>query len=273
MVILIHQNSIQKYVLDQLGVRSIHSVIGASMGGMLALEWSLFGEDYVRSLVLIATTARQGPWAIAWAENQRATIRADAKYREGFYTDDPPVAGLGAARMSAMLSYRTHKSFEKRFGRLRLQAKSVEDARPGDNANPCTSMSLEGMSLSSHRSNKQATFAVQSYLRYQAEKFNERFDTNCYIHLLDKIDSHDIIRGRYENLSDGDAMEAVLRQIQQPALVVGIPTDGLYPLSEQLTLARGLPNATFYALESEDGHDGFLLEGKKLNCILKPFFN
>jgi homoserine O-acetyltransferase len=68
-------------------------------------------------------------------------------------------------------------------------------------------------------------------------------------------------------------MEAVLGRIQQPALVVGIPTDGLYPLSEQLALARSLPSATFYALESEDGHDGFLLEGRKLNYILKPFFN
>jgi homoserine O-acetyltransferase/O-succinyltransferase len=225
------------------------------MGGMQALEWSFFGPQYVQSLVLVATTARQSPWAIAWAENQRATIKADAKYRGGSYGEDPPVAGLRAARMAAMLSYRTHISFEKRFGRRRIETKTNNNALETD-----------------YHRDKHGTFSAQSYLRYQGDKFNARFDANCYLHLLDKIDSHDITRGRCAGLSDGEAMKEVLGQIRQRSLIVGIPTDGLYPLCEQMALYKDLPNATFATLESEDGHDGFLLEGDQLNGLLHTFY-
>jgi homoserine O-acetyltransferase len=255
-------NSIHQKVLNLLGVRSIHCVIGGSLGGMQALEWALLGKYYVRSVVLIATTARQRPWAIAWAETQCATIKADAKFQGGCYGDDPPVEGLAAARMSAMLSYRTHASFEKRFGRSQANANGtkplfrevVRNSVPGD-----------------HYRDEDGTFSARSYLRYQGEKFNARFDANCYLHLLDKIDFHDITRGRCEDLSDSDAMKEVLGQIQQLALVVGVPTDGLYPLSEQVELLEGMPNATFATLESDDGHDGFLLEGEQLNDLLHTF--
>jgi homoserine O-acetyltransferase len=232
------------------------------MGGMQALEWSLLGKYYVRSVALVATTARQSPWAIAWAEIQRATIKADVKFRGGCYGDDPPVAGLAAARMSAMLSYRTHASFEKRFGRRRIDVHGIK---------PSLCEVVKDSVLGDHHRDKDGTFSAQSYLRYQGEKFNARFDANCYLHLLDKIDSHDITRGRCGDLSDSDAMKEVLGQIQQPALVVGIPTDNLYSLSEQVALFEGMPNATFATLESEDGHDGFLLEGEQLNNLLHTF--
>ncbi|KAH8200535.1 hypothetical protein TruAng_005312 [Truncatella angustata] len=267
---LMLHNSIQKEVMDILGVRSIYCVIGGSMGGMQALEWSFFGTHYVRSLALIATTARQSPWAIAWAENQRATINADSKFRGGCYGDDPPVAGLAAARMSAMLSYRTHSSFEKRFGRRRFDAKPPPPVEEG--IKPSLQEVVQDSMLGDHHRDKYGTFSAQSYLRYQGKKFNARFDANCYIHLLDKIDSHDITRGRCTSLSDGDAMKAVLGQIQQRALVVGIPTDGLYPLCEQMAMYESMPNATFATLESDDGHDGFLLEGEQLNNLLHAFF-
>jgi len=235
------------------------------MGGMQALEWSFFGPRYVQSLVLVATTARQSPWAIAWAENQRATIKADAKYRGGSYGEDPPVAGLRAARMAAMLSYRTHLSFEKRFGRRRIEPKT------NGNGNSNSNSHNNAPETDYHR-DKHGTFSAQSYLRYQGDKFNARFDANCYLHLLDKIDSHDITRGRGAGLGDGEAMKEVLGQIQQRSLVVGIPTDGLYPLCEQMALYKDLPNATFATLESEDGHDGFLLEGDQLNDLLHTFY-
>ncbi|KAI0391239.1 acetyl coenzyme A:deacetylcephalosporin C o-acetyltransferase [Xylariaceae sp. FL0594] len=255
---------IQKRVLDILGVQSVYCVVGGSMGGMLALEWSLLGQGYVQSLVVVATTARQSPWAIAWAENQRATIKADAKYRGGDYGDDPPVAGLRAARMAAMLSYRTHASFETRFGRRRVEQQSMTKGNNDANGNAAADARCDR--------DKHGTFSAQSYLRYQGDKFNARFDANCYLHLLDKIDSHDITRGRFPGLSDDEAMREVLGQIRQPSLVVGIPTDGLYPLREQMALCRDMPNATFAVLESEDGHDGFLIEGEQLNYLLHTFF-
>lgn len=232
------------------------------MGGMLALEWSFFGKQYVRSLVLIATSARQSPWAIAWAENQRATIIADAKYQGGCYGDDPPTAGLAAARMAAMLSYRTHSSFEKRFGGRRVSPNSLA---------PKPETVFQKIGVDGYNTKKMGIFSAQSYLRHQGAKFNSRFDANCYLHILDKIDSHDITRDRSSSLSESEAMREVLGVIRQRTLVVGIPTDGLYPLSEQVTLYKCMPNATFAALESDDGHDGFLLEAEQLNDLLRNF--
>lgn len=88
------------------------------MGGMLVLEWAYFGKDYVRSIVPIATSSRHSAWCISWGEAQRQSIYADPKYDDGYYPfSDPPSTGLGAARMSALLTYRSRNSFETRFGR------------------------------------------------------------------------------------------------------------------------------------------------------------
>ncbi|KAF1965619.1 homoserine o-acetyltransferas-like protein [Bimuria novae-zelandiae CBS 107.79] len=107
-----------KLLLDDLGVRQIAAVIGGSMGGMLVLEFAYFGIDYVKSIIPIATSARYSAWGISWGEAQRQSIYSDPKYEDGYYTyDDPPSTGLGAARMSALLTYRSRDSFESRFGR------------------------------------------------------------------------------------------------------------------------------------------------------------
>lgn len=232
------------------------------MGGMLALEWSFFGKHYVRSLVLIATSARQSPWAIAWAENQRSTIVADSKFRGECYGDDPPIAGLAAARMAAMLLYRMHSSFEKRFGRRRMTTEILA---------PKSESSCQVLVIEDNERNSPGIFMVQSYLQYQGAKFNGRFDANCYLHILDKINSHDISRGRSSNMSESEATKEVLGQIRQRTLVVAIPTDGLYPFSEQMTLFENMLNAIFASLESDDGHDGFLLESEQLNDLLNGF--
>jgi homoserine O-acetyltransferase len=113
-----NRNSFHKLLLDDLGVKQVAAVIGGSMGGMLVLEWAYFGKDYVRSIVPIATSSRHSAWGISWGEAQRQSIYADPKYDDGYYPfSDPPSAGLGAARMSALLTYRSRNSFEARFGR------------------------------------------------------------------------------------------------------------------------------------------------------------
>lgn len=151
--------------MDILGVKSIHCVIGGSMGGMLAMEWSDFGKQYVRSLALISTAARQSAWAIAGAENQRSTIMSDARYRGGNYAHDPPVAGLGAARMAAMLSYRSHSSFEKRFGRCRRDSVSSVDPNAPHHAINTGRHSI----LDEKHRDESGEFSAQSYLRYQGD--------------------------------------------------------------------------------------------------------
>ncbi len=225
-----------RQLLDRLGVRRVSYAIGGSMGGMQVLEWAFeetdSGAPFVRSLVPIAAGGRHSAWQIGWNEAQRQTIYADPNWKEGQYTDEaPPTRGLAAARMMAMVSYRSHPAFQERFGREVM----VEQ--------------------------KDQPFAVESYLRYQGDKLVDRFDANCYVCLTEQMDTHDVSRAR-------GGYEEVLSSISQPALVIGIDSDVLYPLPEQRELAEHMPHATLEVLSSPYGHDAFLIEEEKLNDVV-----
>jgi homoserine O-acetyltransferase len=225
--------AMHRRALERLGVRQAACAIGGSMGGMHVLEWAFEttddGRPFVRSLVPIAVGGRHTAWQIGWSEAQRQAIYADPKWRDGHYPpDDPPTDGLSSARMMAMVSYRSHASFEGRFGR---EVMDDQSGRP---------------------------YAVESYLRYHGDKLVDRFDANCYVRLTKQMDTHDVARGR------GD-YETVLASIEQPALVVGIDSDVLYPLEEQRELAEHLPRASLEVLSAPHGHDSFLIEFEALN--------
>lgn len=225
--------ALHRRALDQLGVRQVALAIGGSMGGMQVLEWAFFG-DYVRAVVPIAVGGRHSAWCIGWSEAQRQAIYADPRWQGGRYDPaDPPAAGLAAARMAAMISYRSRTSFEDRFGR------SVEDGQDG-------------------------AFAVESYLRYQGDKLVRRFDANCYVRLTQLMDTHDVARGR-------GAYPDVLARVEQPALIIGIDSDVLYPLEEQEELARHIPQAELAIVRSPHGHDAFLIEFEQLDDIIRPW--
>jgi homoserine O-acetyltransferase/O-succinyltransferase len=332
--------SLHRLILDDIGVRQIAAVVGGSMGGMLVLEYAFFGADYVRSIVPIATSSRHSAWGISWGEAQRQSIFSDPKYQSGYYAfSDPPVTGLGAARMSALLTYRSRNSFEARFGRnipdpSRRQNINGTDrpttpseghwsihndghkqgrpqsrphsrapsnggtpprphhappghAPPGTATPPqFTDPQFHGAtplpvpsppSSSSYDSNKARNaphyFSAQSYLRYQGEKFVRRFDSNCYIAITKKLDMHDVSYGRVgDDSSDGDPVAAALATIQQPALVLGIESDGLFTFAEQQELAAHIPNATLCTIDSPEGHDAFLLQFEQVNRHILSFF-
>jgi homoserine O-acetyltransferase len=227
---------LHRRALEQLGVRRVRCAVGGSMGGMHVLEWAFEttddGTPFVQSLVPIAVGGRHTAWQIGWSEAQRQAITTDPKWRDGDYPlDDPPTGGLSTARMMAMVSYRSQPSFDGRFGRDEMDDKDVQDDAP---------------------------FAVESYLRYQGDKLVDRFDAGCYVALTRQMDTHDVARDR-------GAYEAVLSSIEQPALVVGIDSDVLYPLREQQELAEHLPHATLEGLSAPHGHDSFLIELDALN--------
>jgi homoserine O-acetyltransferase len=297
-----------KILLDELGVKQIAVVIGGSMGGMLVLEFAYFGKDYVRTIIPIATSARYSAWGISWGEAQRQSIYSDPKYDDGYYTfADPPSTGLGAARMSALLTYRSRDSFESRFGRNRpdtsrrqningtsrpasptnehfaihneghKNAGSPRPSRTGSIAGPITSpTSPNGDTKPPSRSAKPLStyYSAQSYLRYQGEKFIQRFDANCYIAITRKLDTHDVSRGRTDSDASSDpvsAVRAALALIAQPTLVLGIQSDGLFTYAEQQELAAYIPNAELKTIDSPDGHDAFLLEFRQVNAFLREF--
>ncbi|KAH6213185.1 hypothetical protein HBI42_139200 [Parastagonospora nodorum] len=333
--------NIFKLVLDDLGVKQIAAVIGGSMGGMLVLEFAYFGRDYVKCIIPIATSARYSAWGISWGEAQRQSIYSDPKYDDGYYTfEDPPSTGLGAARMSALLTYRSRDSFESRFGRNTPDLSKKQSINAVPRPSMVSNSSHEhwaihndghkhaGSPRATSRSNSSATlaslgtsaaaaqadlefhdasnpstppphtqtkadgtskitpsakrlaphyFSAQSYLRYQGEKFIKRFDANCYIAITRKLDTHDISRHRYpegqdlESLDPVSALHHALSLIEQPTLVLGIQSDGLFTFAEQQELAAHIPNATLKTIDSPDGHDAFLLEFEQVNRHLTTF--
>jgi homoserine O-acetyltransferase/O-succinyltransferase len=295
------------------------------MGGMLCLEWAYFGKDYIRSIVPIATSARHSAWGISWGEAQRQSIYSDPKYEDGYYPfDDPPATGLGAARMSALLTYRSRDSFEARFGRNTPDTskqrsvngaerspltasnehwsihndghQSTRGSRPSStNGTPMTSPHDSAFYLSPTNISSPAAvftdpqfngttefavpvltrksssptnhyFSAQSYLRYQGTKFVGRFDSNCYIAITRKLDTHDVSRNRAPTVKEA------LQQIEQPALILGIESDGLFTFAEQQELADGIPNSRLGKIDSPEGHDAFLLQFEQVNRYLLDFF-
>ncbi|KAG1741808.1 Alpha/Beta hydrolase protein [Suillus paluster] len=297
---------LHKLVLDNLGVSSVAVAIGGSMGGMAVLEWPLCSPPgYVRHIIPLATSARHSAWCISWGEAQRQSIYSDPLYDDGYYATQPST-GLSAARMAALLTYRSRDSFESRFGR-RPQVPPVESS-----AVTPSSITLADQDLAAHneghkkvtriRSQAQTSatssprhsptegqkgtgsisppppFSAQSYLRYQGAKFVARFDANCYIHITRKMDTHDVARGRTSTPEDtpsptaqSTALAAVLATLPPRALVISVETDGLFTPSEQKELATHIPDAELVVIPSPDGHDGFLLEFEQINTHVLRF--
>ena len=223
---------LERILLDELGVEHIELVTGPSLGGMQALEWASMYPERVGSVVPIGVGGRHSAWCIGVSEAQRAAIAADPNWNDGYYSDDcPPVKGLAAARMMAVCTYRSWQSFDERFGR---------DLRAEDE------------------------YQVQSYLWHQGEKINDRFDANTYVTLTHAMHTHDLARGR------GDYPD-VLRSIEQPALVVSVSSDALYPPEEQQFLSEFLPNSKYEILDCPHGHDGFLIETETLGRMIAEF--
>ena len=224
--------TLQRVLLDELGVERLELVTGPSLGGMQALEWAAMYPDRVASIVPIGVGGQHSPWCIGISEAQRAAIKADPNWNDGYYDDDrPPSAGLSAARMMAVCTYRSWQSFERRFRR---------DYREED------------------------VFEVQSYLRHQGSKINDRFDANTYITLTHAMHTHDLGRGRV-------GYDEVLAGIKSRVLVVSVSTDTLYPPEEQRALVDALPNARYEILDCPHGHDGFLIETSALGEMIARF--
>ncbi|MEM1203379.1 MAG: homoserine O-acetyltransferase [Acidobacteriota bacterium] len=225
---------LQGRLLDVLGVRRLRLVIGGSMGGMQALEWPLLFPERIDAVVAVATSARHSAWCIGISESQRQAIYADPAWRDGRYpADDPPRAGLAAARSMAMLSYRSWQSLEERFGR---------SPRGSDG------------------------FQVEGYLRHQGAKLVDRFDANAYVTLTRAMDRHDVG-------ADRGGAERALAAVAAPVLVVSIDSDVLYPPVEQRQLVRWLPHGELARLDSIHGHDGFLIDTEPLDALVAGFLD
>ena len=233
-------------VANEIGIDQWMSVVGGSMGGMQVLEWGVMFPERVRSLVPICTTLAASAQQIAWWSTGRRIIRLDPRWREGDYYDaepgEGPSEGLALARMISQITFRTDDVFTDRFGRDVVE--QVEQYEMWQR------------------------FQVERYLEYQGDKLARRFDTNSYLLLTKAMDLHDLARGR-------GGMDAAVRRITAPALVMGVSSDILYPPYQQEVIAGALigngVDARYVEIDSPHGHDAFLIEDDQVGAALHDF--
>jgi len=225
-----------KHLKNHLGLTKIFIGAGGSTGGMQLLEWAIEEPSLFEIIVPIATNAVLSPWAIAFNASQRMAIEADGTWLQR--NNEAGNKGLAAARSIALLSYRHYNGYEI--------------TQPRDKAFvPLTN---------------DVTYAADNYQRYQGLKLVNRFNAICYYRLTQTMDSHDVGRNR-------GGVEMALQRITARAMVIGIHSDVLYPISEQEFLQKQIRGAELLTIASEFGHDGFLLEYEKIETALKKFID
>lgn len=228
----------QRALVRDLGITRLASVAGGSLGGLQVLEWAAQAPEMVASIVPIGCGIAHQPWQIAFNEVARQAIRTDPAWNGGSYTTQPS-QGLALARMIAMISYRSAESFRERFGRERERSRSGHDQ-----------------------------FDVSEYLYGQGDKLVRRFDANAYVRITTAMDAFDVGAGR------GGAVKA-LAGFTGPALVIGIDSDILYPVADQMeiveTLRENGNHVEYREITSIHGHDAFLMEWDQMSEEIGPF--
>lgn len=238
----------EKRALEELGIDSLLAVGGGSLGGMRAIEWSVAYPEMVRSCVSIASTAHLGSQGVAWNAIARNAIMADPDWQDGFYygTGRAPTAGIGVARMVGHITYLSAESMREKFGR-RLQDR-------------------ERYSFTV----TEPDFAVESYLRHQADVFAGRFDANSYLYISRALTYFDLARDH----GDGSLARA-LANVSARFLLVSFSSDWLYPPHDSYELEAALrangKSVEHHEIQASYGHDSFLLEERRQAPIIAEF--
>ncbi len=238
----------QKALLEYLGISSLHTVVGGSVGGMQVLEWCVRYPEMVRSAIPIATTMRHSALAIAFNEVARQAIMVDPKWSKGnYYDSEKPDLGLSVARMIGHVTYLSDEAMRRKFGR-RLQNK----------ANFSYGFDVD--------------FMVESYLRYQGSKFVKRFDANSVLYITKAADYFDLVNREPPARSIQD-----IRGVPIKFLVISYTSDWLYPTYQAKELIQALKradlDASFCEIEADCGHDAFLIPDQRLGTMIGGFLD
>jgi homoserine O-acetyltransferase len=239
-------------LLRHLHIPRLKLVIGASIGGMQALEMAIQFPELVERVISIGAAPLQA-MGLGMNHLQRKMIQLDPAWQGGEYpADEPPRQGLALARALAVTTYKSAELFEHRFARK-------PDRNGGD---PWASAHQESQGLSGQR------FDIAGYLDYQGQRFVERFDANSYLAITRTMDTFDPTRGYL-------SAQAAYARVQAAVLLVGISSDWLFPPAEIAELAESLKKAgarcEYRELVSSHGHDAFLAEPDQLAQLLRPF--
>jgi homoserine O-acetyltransferase len=238
----------QARLIDHLGIDQLFAVIGGSMGGMQVLEWAARYKDRVFAAVPIATAAWHSSQNIAFHEVGRQAVMADPEWKGGNYyaAGTVPRNGLAVARMAAHITYLSEEALHRKFGR-----------------------SLQDRSALTFSFN--ADFQVESYLRYQGSTFVDRFDANSYLYITRAMDYFDMRE------SSGGVLANAFRGTRTRFCIVSFTSDWLYPTKESREIVQALnavaANVSFVEIESDKGHDAFLLEEPTFFATIRGFLN
>ena len=237
----------QNYLLESLSIKKLFAVIGGSMGAMQAIQWSLNYPDKIENIIHIAGALKHSSQNIAFHEVGRQAIMNDNNWNKGSYNENGkrPETGLAVARMIAHITYLSENAMHRKFGR-KLQSRDI------------ISFGFD------------ADFQVESYLRYQGRSFVERFDANSYLYLTRAMDYFDIV----DKFSKAIEFPAIPNK-HINYLVVSFTSDWLFPTIENKEIVKKLNyfnrNVSFTEIETDKGHDSFLLDELELDFTINGF--
>ena len=236
----------QKLLIDHLGIEKLLCVTGGSMGGMQALQWAASYPDRVVTAVPIATAARHSAQNIAFHEVGRQAIMADPDWCGGEYLryGKVPRRGLAVARMAAHITYLSEQALHRKFGRNLQDRLSITYGFDAD-------------------------FQVESYLRHQGSTFVDRFDANSYLYITRAMDYFDLAQ------EHGGVLANAFRNSPVRFCVISFTSDWLFPTAESKEIVRALnsvtANVSFVEIQSDKGHDAFLLDEPEFFATLSGF--
>jgi homoserine O-acetyltransferase len=238
----------QAMLVDRLGIERLLCVIGGSMGGMQVLQWAASYPERVVAAVPIATAARHSSQNIAFHEVGRQAVMADPDWCGGKYTEfgRSPRKGLAVARMAAHITYLSDEALHRKFGRQLQDRTKLAFGFDAD-------------------------FQVESYLRHQGMTFVDRFDANSYLYMTRAMDYFDLAADY------GGVLANAFRGTKTRFCIVSFTSDWLFPTPENRTVVHALnaagANVSFVEIETDRGHDAFLLDEPELFAAVGGFLS
>lgn len=237
---------LQERLITHLGIEKLYAVVGGSLGGQQALEWSLAYPNRVEKAIILASSARLSAQGLAFNVVARNSILNDVNFKGGdYYYGDSPDQGLAIARMLGHITYLSETSMRDKFGRR--YRKNGE--RPGFHLG--------------------VDFEVESYLEYQGQSFVSRFDANSYLYITRAMDYYD-----GADRGNGD-LDKACKDTEADFLLVSFSSDWLYTPEQMKELAfslyRNKRNLSYVEIPSTYGHDAFLLEVEQITPLISNF--
>jgi homoserine O-acetyltransferase/O-succinyltransferase len=249
----------QARLLDALGIEQLAAVMGGSLGGMQTLSWTLQHPDRVRHAVVIASAPNLTAENIAFNEVARRAIVTDPDFHGGHYlrAGTLPRRGLRIARMIGHITYLSDDVMNTKFGRQLTQPSGGDTRNAAERAYQYSTQAIE--------------FQIESYLRYQGDKFSEYFDANTYLLITRALDYFDPARACGGNLS------AALARAQAKFLLISFSTDWRFSPARSREIVKALldnqRDVSYAEIDAPHGHDAFLLDDPRYHAAVRTYFN